>query len=355
MALVAFGGVALGLGSGPERVTRTAASQHDATLYFTTYHPPGVDEVSYRYAGGRLTLGTPRVVAHPPGADGILFGPDGNLLVGGQGTGKVFSISPSSGAVRGLPTGVPVSYHLALDPTDAHLYTAAAPGPLSEVPLKPPGPGHPVPLRGSDTRVTALAFAPGGVILYTASSPAGVGNIGLLNLANDTTHRLLTDVPGAHGAIYDPFSHSFMVVGSDVALQLPVSDPGHIASELTVPHMQFDQLAVTGTGQAFLASNTGSMVLVDYSGTGRIGAVADRVIITPLAANLDDVAPLVGLGARPVVTAAHTWRVAGASSFAAAALVVLAAAGRQVGRYRRSRPAISRLPRWDRRRRSSGH
>jgi hypothetical protein len=120
--------------------------------------------------------------------------------------------------------------------------------------------------------------------------------------------------------------------------------------------MQFDQGAVTNQGTAFFASNTGSLVMIDYSATGRIGDVHDTVQTQFLAAHLDDVAPLVGPGARPSTSPPLPLRPAGEASLLAAAvlgfwmLIRQGQRGRSGGRRGNTR---KRLPRWDKRRDAS--
>jgi len=61
-----------------------------------------------------------------------------------------------------------------------------------------------------------------------------------------------------------------------------------------------DQGAVDGKGHALVASNCGFLTFMDYSASGLVGAAGNYVNTQFLAANLDDVAPLSGLGSNPV-------------------------------------------------------
>ncbi|HLI53915.1 MAG TPA: WD40 repeat domain-containing protein [Acidimicrobiales bacterium] len=352
LAVLLAGGAAVGLnkGSGPSSVVPARSLASSGTVYFTTFSPPTVSEVRYRYRSGSLSLGRPRLVARTPGADGLAFAPDGRLLLGGQGTGDVISVSLPGGQLQSIPSGVPGAFHVSVDPSGRAAWTSGEPGRLAKVPLDPLAPGRPVTLHGSDTAVTALAFAPDGKVLYTSSPPDGVGDIGLVDLATGTTTRLETGVVGAHGAAYDPFTNCFLVVGGDTILQLDAADPSTVVSELAEPGTQLDQVSVTGRGQAFVASNNGELLFVDYSRTGRVGDVSSKVTTRYVTADLDDVAPLVGPGAKPVPTDAPAWRTAGEASLGAEALLV---AGLVAWLLRRARKGRSRatLPSWDRRRR----
>jgi hypothetical protein len=65
----------------------------------------------------------------------------------------------------------------------------------------------------------------------------------------------------------------------------------------------FDQGSVDGFGHAFIAGS-GAITFIDYSKTGDITSSQNRIIITPGFGAIDDVAPLVGLGAPPSATPA---------------------------------------------------
>ncbi len=350
--ILAVAGAATIASAGADTVIPSTAASAAGTLYFTTYLPPTIDEVGFSYRQGVLHLSTPQQIARPPGADGVLFDTTGRLIVGGQDTGKVFVVDPSTGGVVGIPAGIPGSFHLALSPDGHILYTAGEPGALAAIPLDPVQAGRPVPLHGANTSVTQLAFGPGGQVVYTSSAPNGRGDIGLVNLATGATQQLFHDVAAAHGIVYDPWSRSYLVCGGDELIQLPASDPRRVVSELVEPGDQFDQAAVTGHGQVLVASNTGTLVFDDYSTTGRVGNLANRVIQEHLAHNLDDVAPLIGPGARPVATSARTRRLAGGGALVAAILLAGGLAASWERQRRRRRPRQRRLPRWDRRVRS---
>lgn len=355
-SLLGLGGIVALAGAGPDSAVPQGSATASGRLYFTTFHPPTVDAVDFSYRAKRLRLSKPSVVAHLPGADGVLFGPDGHLLVGGVHTGNVFSIDPTSGAVTAMPAGIPASMHLTLSPDGRTLYTSGEPGRLVALPLSPPGPGRVIRLHGATTQITALAFGPHGQVLYTDSNPLGRGSIGLVNLATGLTRRLFANVVGAHGIVYDPWTDAYLVVGGDVALQLAASDPHRIESEVVLRNNRFDQAAVTGRGQVLIASNLGKIVLIDYSKSGRIGDVANTVDQVHLAHFLDDVAPLIGPGARPVPTSAHLRRLAGGGAIGMSALLAGASGvvweRRRKRRRRLERPRARPLPRWDRRRRS---
>lgn len=351
-ALVAAG---IGLevaGSGPDRVARGSTIGPAIDMWFTTYSPPTVQRVSVRDAYGKLSMGTPVVVAALPGADGLAFSPSGDLVVGGQATGQVFDVKPS-GSYRAVAAGTKDAYLVDVDPSGRSLYSSGLPGTLVELPVNPLGPGHTVRLTGDDKVVTALAFGPNGQTLYTASSPGGIGSIGTLDLGTGRTHRLFSATPGAHGIAYDPYTGTYIVVGASTVLQLPASDPSKVVSQFSDPGMRFDQVAVTGNGQALVASNTGYLVMIDYSATKRVGDISNRVSTAYLAAHLDDVAPLIGAGAKPLATDAAVLRRDGLTGILAGASLFVVLGGLAVRKRIAAKPRASRtkkLPRWDRRR-----
>lgn len=358
IVILGAGGAGAMATAGPTTVVPSTAPIAAGTLYFTRFRPPSVNRVEFSYRDSHLHLSTPTEVARVPGADGIATGPDGHLLVGGVHTGKIFSVDPSSGAAAAVPAGIAAAMHLSISPNGRTLYTAGEPGTLAALPLNPLGRGHEIPIHGATDAVTALAFGPNGQVLYTDSPPAGRGSIGLIDLATGETTRLFTDLTGAHGIVYDPWSRTYLVVGGDIALQISPDNLHHIESELALPGNRFDQAAVTGRGQVLIASNLGALVFVDYSKTGRIGDTADVVISRNLAHNLDDVAPLIGPGAPPVPTnAAVRVKVGLAAVLVALALLVgmLVVAWRSRRRTKPKRRTQRRpLPRWDRRRREPG-
>lgn len=77
------------------------AAIFSGTLYYTTFAgAPNVWNVNYSYDDSThaFSLGSHNSVATLGGADGIIFGTNGNLLVGGQGP-IVYEVNPNTGAV----------------------------------------------------------------------------------------------------------------------------------------------------------------------------------------------------------------------------------------------------------------
>ena len=343
--LVVVGVVGLVLGSGPKFRSTVAVGTSSADLYFTTFSPETVRKVTYQVSNGRLSFVNSKVIARLPGADGAVFSPGGGLLVGG-GNGSVYSVDTGSGTVSSVAAGTR-AFMLSPTPQGRQVYTAGLPGPLAVLATDPLRPGQTVALSGDDSALTGLAFAPRGTVIYTSSDPSGTGDIGTINLATGVTHRLFQNVAGAHGALYDPYTDSFITMGGSTILQLSASDPSKVVSETTLSITRVDQGAVDGHGRLFAASNGGDLALIDYSATKRVGSLADRISTSFLAANLDDVAPLIGAGAAPTPTLAQWWQAGGVLGFVLAGLVALTWGVMAAVRWQRQR-----RPRWDRRSRA---
>jgi hypothetical protein len=281
------------------RAPTTVPAPATPKLYYTTNHPPALKVADYSVSGDVLQIGTIRTVATLPGADGVGLAPDGDVIVGGGGTGNVFKINPKTGAVLTAPAfpGSSAAFHVTTSRDGSNAWTAGLPGQLAMVPLKPFGPGTAVSLKGDDPGVTTVAFTPAGTF-YTSSNSLGSGQFGTLDLATHTTKRILTNVRGAHGISYDSFTKDVFLFGSYSIVQidpLAISQPGPDHSQVEVSqrvigNTAFDQGIADGSGHVLVASNTGQVWFIDYSATGLIGAAKGVVAShTFLDTNLDDI------------------------------------------------------------------
>jgi hypothetical protein len=304
-------------------LTSAKADPVQGTIYFTTYNPVNsngyiqgsanggfdggpngrnVHKVNFNYNGTTFTLGTPTPISLTNGADGIIFAPNGNLLVGGQNSGLVHQVNPVTGTYTSQTTGQGGAFHLTLDPSGTKVWSAGLPGVLSDTPLAPFAPGTAHLLNGNDTTITHVAFDGAGNAYYindTGNGADGNGNLGTINLGTFTTTRVHSLLDGAHGMAYDPFSGDLMVFGHDRILQVDVPSLTVVAN-LQFPGLStFDQGTVDGKGHLFVASNAGPLLFMDYSSDGVISL--SHYSATPFLANyLDDIAPLAGLGSQPV-------------------------------------------------------
>jgi hypothetical protein len=288
-------GVMLLLGS----TTLRADLTFNGTLYYTNFTGgQNVNKVSFSYdqTTQSLTLGVGQNITSTPGADGIIFDPAGNLLIGGQGAGKVFEVNPTTGTFTGVTPGTTGqdqnSFHLALDPTGTKFYTSDFGGPLDTVGLPFGTQGSTTAITGSDGGVTQIAFAPNNNVFYVDGSPNGFGNVGLIDLSTGVTSRLFTGVQPAHGLIFDPFTGLMTMFGAG---ETGTMDQNGANLKTSAPlNSDFDQGAVDGFGHALVAGN-GDITFIDYSTSHDI-THPDKVIITGGFGGIDDVAPLVGPG-----------------------------------------------------------
>ena len=280
----------------PLQAVFTAAATVSDSLFYTRYCGGlNVKKVPYSYDGTTFSLGTPAGVATTNGADGIIFAPDGDLLVGGQGD-RVHKVDPTTGTVTTRTAGGTQSYHLALDFNGLRFWSAGIPGALAEVPLNPFANGVARTLSGDDTSITSISFDNAGNGYYTASNSGGHGNFGRINLATFTTQRVMTNVAAAHGMAFDKYTGHLMLFGDSHVTQI---DPATmtVVSDRAFPNLGFDQGTVDGSGHAFVASNNGYLLFIDYYASQKIGDPSNVVTTPYLDSCLDDVAPLSGLGA----------------------------------------------------------
>ncbi len=199
------------------------------TLYYTTFAGgTNVHKVDYAYDGGALptsfVLSGNTGLAATVGADGIIFAPDTNLLVGGQGPGGPF------GAVHEITAaGAPVTdsaiasttgaFHLELDPSLTKMYTSNCCGGsgVTEIPLAGGGLSggantfHPTTLAsGVAVHVTGMAWI-GSQAYYTGAGASGTGDFGTIDTTTWIATPLLTALPAAHGIVFDSFTGDLML------------------------------------------------------------------------------------------------------------------------------------------------
>ena len=185
--------------------TNSNAIEHYFTRYGTS---PSVQKVEVTYDGTLLNIASPITVTRSVTADGTSFLPDGRLVVA---NGQLSFINPLTGtftSVNGLG-----AEHLALDPGGTKIWTSPQPGSLVEIPLASSANGIVHAITGDDTVVTQLAFDTQGTAYYTTGSPFGFGNFGTIDLTTFTAKRYLTNLPGAHGIIFDHYTGDLCICG----------------------------------------------------------------------------------------------------------------------------------------------
>lgn len=259
--------------------------------------------VTYDRGAGTMVISNITPLAHTNGADGIVFAPDGDLLVGGQDSGYIHKVNPVTGAFTSELSNTGASYHVVMDPSNTKAWTAGLPGMLSEVPVNPTfaaGTAHAV--SGSVSGITDLQFV-GSQVFYTSSINAGNGSFGTIDMSTFTTTQILGPaLESAHGMRYDPYTGHLLLCGGGKVIQINPAAPGVIVSSLDLSGLLtgpvsdrfLDQLAPDGQGLVYIAANDGTFILIDYRATSLIGDASNVVRSQILDTFLDDIAPLVG-------------------------------------------------------------
>jgi hypothetical protein len=281
------------------------------TLYYTTFAgTPNVHSVNFNFDGTTFSLSGNANIGTSIGADGLLFAPDGNLLIAGQGTGLLNEMTKTGTLVKFVGAGNP-AFHLALNSSapNALVYTMWNGGGGAQIGatqltaggLSANGTPYKVScaVAGCSTDVRGVMLDTTNSTWYygTAADGATNGEFGTV-VFNDVLHTatltpILTDVP-AHGETFDPFTNDIIFSSGNVIDQF---DPttNTIVSTLS-GFGAFDQSAVDGHGHLFVASNSGFLQFDDYDATKLIGDPSNFTASPFLASALDDIAPLSGLG-----------------------------------------------------------
>jgi hypothetical protein len=282
------------------------ASDAAGDLFYTKFSgTPNVWKVPFTFddATDTAALGTPVPLASAPGADGIIFAPSGNLLIGGQGANKVFEYT-TGGVFVSEGSALGNSFHLALDPSGKKVWTSGFSADLADLPLSPNVGSATPPLHdvtGDDGGVTQLAFAPSGKTFYVNGLPNGDGNLGEIDMTTFVTTRFASSVEPAHGMVYDSFTGLMTLFGHGHAGSFDPDDPSATLLVSDPLWTDFDQGAVDGKGHALVAGGN-AITFIDYSTSGDITkpdfvknfSGSDFI-------NIDDVAPLSGLGSTPTL------------------------------------------------------
>lgn len=275
------------------------------TLYYTTFSGgENVWKVNVDYSGngtagsGTFTIATPVGIAATPGADGLVFNPNNNhLLVGGQGTGAIFDVNPTTGTYTALSAGQPV-YEITVDPSGNSVWGGGSEqgiGSYTNVPLSPEG-GAATLTAGEITHITFVPGMAPNTAFFTTGGDDGGGNFGTINLLTGAMTIDQSNVQCAHGMVYDPFTGDLIVSGGNELCQINPLNPtvdvsvGHFGSDA------LDQGAVDGNGDVYWADNNGNFLFVDYATTGLIGSASNFVSNSFFQGSLDDFAPLIGEG-----------------------------------------------------------
>ncbi|MBS0260887.1 MAG: PEP-CTERM sorting domain-containing protein [Planctomycetes bacterium] len=274
-----------------------SASVFTGTLYYTHYTGgQNVWSVDYSYndATHSVSLTNNQNLASVNGADGIIFAPNGNLLVGGQTNPNVHELTKTGTFVTDHSTNGEQSYHLALSPDGKTVYTSNFGGSLVSIVLA--GGTTVSSVTGDDSGVTQLAFA-NGKVFYDVGSPNGYGNAGIYDLATNTTTRTVSGQQAVHGMVYDSYTGKITFFGAGAVGTMSAVD-GSGFTQTDLGYGDFDQGSPDGKGHAFIAGHD-SITFVDYSLSHDI-TNPDYSISIGGFYGIDDLSPLSGLGSNPV-------------------------------------------------------
>jgi hypothetical protein len=274
------------------------ATVFSGTAYYTDYGNGTVHSVTYSYdnVAQAFGVGVPNLVSSLPGADGIIFAPNGNILVGGQGA-AVYSVNPGNGSFTSASAGNQ-SYHLTLAPNGQSVYTSPFGGPLANIPLSNFGTANAptiTNITGGDSGLTQLAFA-NAKTFYVNGQPNCCGNVGTIDLSTGVTTQLAAGVAAAHGIIFDPYSGLIdLFGGGNIATIDPLSNLVSASVHPAGAPGDFDQGAPDGLGHALIAGS-GGLTFIDYEGTSIL--TPNFVQFIGGFGNIDDIAPLAGSGSQ---------------------------------------------------------
>src|SRR5262249_31006033 len=146
----------------------------DGTLFYTSFNGgQNVHRVDYNFDGvATFTLSNNTDLAALTGADGIIFAPNGNLLIGGQGT-RVHEVKTDGTFVQTVDPGIGDAFHLSLNPNRARVYASGIPGGAVGVMPFPLAAGAGVGVTGDEAAITSIAFDGAGNPYYTVSGAGG--------------------------------------------------------------------------------------------------------------------------------------------------------------------------------------
>jgi len=284
-------------------VCAAAANANPITLeLFYTTSAGNVGTAVVTLNGSTLTIDSNTPIASLSSAAGIIFAPDGDLLIGGGAAPAIITEIAPSGPIGGdrvvgygiLPPGNS-AFNLAVGPPNppntGTVLRALCNGDCGSnfttfFPLSSPisgqmGQSFPVtaaPGQPTDaiTAITGLAFDPANNMWYYGATPDGTstGDFGTVTFGEGAGLVRIADnlhlKAPAHSVLYDPFSNDIIFDSGDTIDQFdPLTDS--IVSSITCVGQQFEEASVDGQGHLFVASSTGDLLGVDYSATpGRL-------------------------------------------------------------------------------------
>jgi hypothetical protein len=259
-------------------------------IFYTQIGSPDVFSSSYNTTTN--TLGTALGVgSSTQGADGILIGPNNTLFYGAEASNGVYQITQSGTDTSPYPVfeaGTTGSFFLAMNqnnPTTVFTFNNA--GSIASIPvvggLITTGTLHTV--TGADTNVSDLFWSSSNTAYYLTGTTGTTGDLGTINLSTYVTTQLLSGIPTAQDAVFDPFTGLIVLFG-DGEVDTFNPSTNTLGTAVTLPGAtaglncgggstaQLDAGTVDGAGHAYVAG-CGDLYYIDYSATGNILSASD--------------------------------------------------------------------------------
>jgi DNA-binding beta-propeller fold protein YncE len=280
MFLRRFGPPVLALGA---LVALTTTARANPILYATSLEGQTID---------RVDLGTNSVtpVVNPTFGqpDSLIFAPGGNIVYSSISAGTIQLFNVTTHTDMTLASGLAAPQDLELDPGGTTVtFSNAGPGQVERVSLSGGGASL---LHTYGGNTTGLVYDPLGRLFLNVDNGGGS-----INQIDPTTgavlHSSMQSLPNLDGLTYDPFTHLLYATALGTS-QIYAIDPNTLVATLLpnsgVPRP--DGVVADGLGHLFVASR-GDFHIYEYDlGTNQL---TQRTMLF----GLDDLAPLVGLGA----------------------------------------------------------
>lgn len=187
---------------------------------------------------------------------------------------------------------------MSVSPDGKTVYAAGIPGGIGSVSLPLSSNGTTITVSGDVNGVDTLVFAAGKTFFSSSDAGGTLGVFGTIDLSTGVTTALIRDID-IHGMALDPLTGDIIAFGANTISQIDPTNPTVIKSQTSFSSpspLTFDQGTVDGFGHAFVASNEGYLLFMDYSASDLVGDPSNFTSLPFLVTNLDDVAPLVGPG-----------------------------------------------------------
>ena len=236
-------------------VATTAAYANPFTgkLSYTTFQGGvNVHSIDYAYDGSAIVYSNNTDIATTNGADGILFAPDGNLLVAGQANNIISEITPTGTPVATVAAGTG-SYHLALSSNDpiatlCNMWNGGSGASVSALTrlgesISGALAGTPYTVAGVARQdVRGMVYDPANNTWYYGTAAEGAaGDFGTVSFTG-TTATLTPIASGefAHGLTFDPFTNTIIFSSENIITQFdPVTNT--FCDLTSLPNGNYDQ------------------------------------------------------------------------------------------------------------------